>query len=105
MADEVARQEEAEVQAYLEEMEAQSQSLFQHQAQQQQLHQTQTHPQQLHQNIQQGQPQTSWLGQQQRHEPVHVQKSASDEIDYDKMFEDMNMDTGIPDHEDMMDMS
>lgn len=105
MADEVARQEEAELQAYLEEMEAQSQSLFKRQAQQQQSHQTQMHPQQSHQNIQHGQPQISWQGQQQQHDPVHIQKSASDDIDYDKMFDDMNMDTGVPDDEDMMDMN
>ena len=105
MADEIARQEEAELQAYLEEMEAQSQSLFKRQAQQPQSHQTQMHPQQSPQIIQQDQPQISWQDQQQQHDPVHIQKSASDDIDYDKMLEDMNMDTGVPDDEDMMDMS
>lgn len=88
MADEVARQEDAELQAYLEMMEAEEA-----QAQQQ------------------SQQQTQWQAQQQN--VAHIQKSASDEIDYDKIFEDTNMDraeataegNGVPDDDDMMDMS
>lgn len=92
MADEVARQEEAELQAYLEMMEAET-SAYQQQ-------QTKPQQQRPHQYQQQNTP--------------HIQASASDDIDYDKMFDDMNMDgaqdtgdqgTGVPDDEDMMDMS
>lgn len=98
MADEIARQEEAELQAYLEMMEQEEMEALQ-QAQSQQQHSSQYSPQPHIREAQQAQHQQN---------VPHIQASASDEIDYDKMFEDTNMDgqdTGIPDDEDMMDMS
>ena len=96
MAEEVARQEEAELQAYLEMMEVE------HNAHGQQQLQAQSVP-----HFQ--------LATQRQRNPVHIHQSASDDIDYDKMFEDMNMDraqnreqghdNGVPDDEDRMDMS
>lgn len=106
MADEVARQEEAELQAYLEMME-QEEMEAQQQAQPQQQHSSQYSPQPHIHEAQQAQPTIPWQRQHQQNVP-HIQASSSDEIDYDKMLEDMNMDgqdTGIPDDEDMMDMS
>lgn len=91
MADEVARQEEAELQAYLEMMEAEETQMQQRSHQQ---HQQPSHPSQW---------QTPTQNQQQN--VVHIQHTASDEIDYDKMFEEKNMHTGVPDDADMMDMS
>ena len=104
MADEVAKQEEAELQAYLEMMEAEEA----------QSHTLQMPWYQQHQHQEQQQTEGFGAGQ----GVQHIEKSASDEIDYDKMFDDMNMggvqDTkhrddvmegGVPEDENMMDMS
>lgn len=119
MADEVARQEEEELQAYLETMEAdEAQSQFQSQLQTQQQHHPSQYSHESHitQQARQKQPQISWQGQHQangQYTVPHIQASASDEIDYDRMFEDMNMDSAetlaqrnrVPEDENMMDMS
>lgn len=93
MAEEVARQEEAELQAYLEMMEAENSTYQQQQAQP---------------------PHQQYPQQYQQPNTPHIQASASDDIDYDRMFDDMIMDdaadateqdNGVPDDENMMDMS